>query len=130
MYIDLTQPTFWIMLSAALLPQVRAKLASHYKPVKNEAKFVELSEVCSANKQFGQLRTGLTEPVSINTPHPAPHPSPRPPNPTPAFRHTDASVTGTGQRTANYKSCFQCFTRFTSAPPSMFGKAPRPPINC
>ena len=28
--------------------------------LRNELQFVELSEVCSANKQFVQLRTGLS----------------------------------------------------------------------
>ena len=49
--LDLTwlEPTFWIILYVVHLPQVQAKVASHYKPVKNKVQFVELSEPCSAN---------------------------------------------------------------------------------
>ena len=41
--------------------------------LRNELQFVELSEVCSANKQFAQLRTVFTGKHMPSTPHP-PHP--------------------------------------------------------
>ena len=34
--------------------------------LKNELYFVELSEICSANKQFAQLRTGSTSTETIS----------------------------------------------------------------
>ena len=39
----------FVVTQTSGLSKFGPKLASHYKPVENEVKFVELSEPCSAN---------------------------------------------------------------------------------
>ena len=81
---------FWSCCLLCICRKFGPKLASHYKPVENEVKFVELSEPCSANSNsikkriivrrtvrsmfgeqtFAQLRTGLKQ-ILLPKPTPA-----------------------------------------------------------